>query len=98
MIPFGSGTSLEGYIKVLYGGIRPDFSRMNQVFEVNENDLDYRTQAGVPRKQLNVHLRLTNLLFLIDPGSDASTGGMTATQTSGTMRSATEPCVKMCWD
>ena len=81
MIPFGSGTSLEGYITVLYGGISLDLLRINKVIE---NNLDCRVQAGMTRKQLNDHLRSTNLLFPIDPGADASTGGMTATQTSGT--------------
>jgi D-lactate dehydrogenase (cytochrome) len=84
IVPFGAGTSLEGHVNAPYGGISVDVSSMKRIIAVHPADLDCVVEAGVTRKELNEYLHDTGLFFPIDPGADASLGGMVSTHASGT--------------
>ena len=84
IIAFGTGTSLEGQLVPIHGGLSIDLSGMNQVLEVNAEDFDVKVEAGVTREDLNYNLKNSGLFFPLDPGANASLGGMASTRASGT--------------
>jgi len=84
IVPFGMGSSLEGHVNAIKGGVSIDLTRMTRVLRLNPEDLDITVEAGLTRLKLDAHLKNTGLMFPIDPGADATIGGMTATRASGT--------------
>lgn len=84
IVPYGTGTSMEGHLNVPFGGISVDVSRMNRLIRINRDDLDCVVEPGITRTALNSQIRDTGLFFPIDPGADASLGGMASTRASGT--------------
>ncbi len=84
IVPFGMGSSLEGHVNAIHGGVSIDLTRMTRVLRLSPEDLDITVEAGLTRLKLDAHLKNTGLMFPIDPGADATIGGMTATRASGT--------------
>jgi D-lactate dehydrogenase (cytochrome) len=84
VVPFGMGSSLEGHVNAIHGGISIDMTRMTRVLRLGAEDLDVTVEAGLTHRKLNDHLKNSGLMFPIDPGADATLGGMTATRASGT--------------
>ena len=84
IIPFGIGSSLEGHVNAVHGGVSIDLTRMTKVLRLSPDDMDVTVEAGLTHRKLNDHLKNTGLMFMVDPGADATIGGMTATRASGT--------------
>ncbi|MEO7156752.1 MAG: FAD-linked oxidase C-terminal domain-containing protein [Vicinamibacterales bacterium] len=84
IVPFGMGSSLEGHVNAMHGGVSIDMTRMARVLRLSADDLDISVEAGLTRLKLDAHLKNTGLMFPIDPGADATLGGMAATRASGT--------------
>jgi len=84
IVPFGMGSSLEGHVNAIHGGVSIDLTRMTRVVRLSPEDLDITVEAGLTRLKLDAHLKNTGLMFPIDPGADATIGGMAATRASGT--------------
>jgi D-lactate dehydrogenase (cytochrome) len=84
MVPFGMGSSMEGHVNAVRGGVSIDLTRMTRVLRISPDDLDVTVEAGITRKTLDAQLKNTGLMFPIDPGADATIGGMAATRASGT--------------
>ncbi len=84
IVPFGKGTAVEGGVVAVHGGVCVDMSRMNRILSINREDMDAHVQAGVTQFQLNKQLDGTNLIFTVDPGAEATLGGMASTRASGT--------------